>query len=265
MGDKHILIDAHCHINIYNRKGFGKTLLPAIEEIESNKILTISNSMDLTSYRLNKKISRMCEHVIPAFGIHPWNAHKYTNKTDIIKNLIRQNQIIGEIGLDHFFVKDADRYPAQQKIFELFLAQSRDRILSIHSRGADKEVLNLLKKYGNKRVVIHWYAGPPDVLEEMIKQGYYFSIGPKIDYSEQIREIACAIPLSQILTETDNPGGPASFMSELAMPVLIKKVIKQIAKCKNETADNIEKQVERNFVKLSEGIIPESVFANFRD
>jgi len=250
-----MLIDAHCHINIYTRKSFGGELSPAIEEIEHNEILTITNSMDLTSYRLNRKIARTCRYVIPAFGIHPWNAHKYIDKTDIISKLISRNRIIGEIGLDHFFVKDTSRYPAQQKIFELFLAQSQDHILSIHSRGADKEVLELLRKHGNKRVIIHWYAGPMDILKKMIEQGYYFSIGPKIDYSEQIRGIACAIPLSQILTETDNPGGPASFMSEMAMPVLIKEVIRQIAKCKNEAVGEIEKQVEHNFLKLSEGII----------
>ncbi|MBT3362620.1 MAG: TatD family hydrolase [Chloroflexi bacterium] len=259
-----MLIEAHCHLNAYARKSFGGTLAPVIQEIERNKILTMANSMDFTSYKINKRIGRMCGYVIPSFGIHPWNAYKYTGKLDMIREMIRKTRIIGEIGLDHLLVKDASRYPAQQEIFELFLSESADRMLSVHSRGTDQLVLDLLKKYGSKRVVMHSYAGPLDILKKLIEQGYYFSIGPKVNLSEKIQEIVRTIPLDQLLTETDNPGGSATYTSKKPTPLFVRQVVEGIAECKNVPADDVEAQVESNFIKLSYGIIPASVFGSCR-
>jgi TatD DNase family protein len=76
-----MLIDAHAHLDRYLYKLFGKDINPVFKQIKEHKILTISNSMDLTSYETSCKIAKNNKHVVPAFGIHPWNAHKYLTKT----------------------------------------------------------------------------------------------------------------------------------------------------------------------------------------
>jgi TatD DNase family protein len=43
-------------------------------EIIQRGILTVSNAMDLSSYKRNLEISEMCNLVLPTFGVHPWNA-----------------------------------------------------------------------------------------------------------------------------------------------------------------------------------------------
>ena len=247
-----MLIDAHTHLDrylLYRR--FGKDINPVLQQIEEHKILTISNSIDLTSYKTNCEIAKKSKYVIPAFGIHPWNAHKYLTKTALIQKLINKSDIVGEIGLDHHYVRDKSRYLAQRKIFSLFLAESKDKILSIHTKGAEKDVLNLLRTYGNERVVIHWFSGGIHVLDEMIKEGYYFSIVPEIKFSDYMKEIVKKIPIKRLLTETDNPGGPASYIGEKGMPILIRIVVEEIAKIKGESFRQIEKAVEDNLVRLA--------------
>jgi len=209
--------------------------------------------MDVTSYKTNCKIAEKNKYVIPAFGIHPWNAHRYIDKARSIEKLIDDTKIVGEIGLDYYYVKDRSKYSAQRKVFSLFLSKSVNKILSVHTKGAERETLDLLRKYGNEKVVIHWYSGDLDVLRDMVKEGFYFSIVPEVKSSERIREIVKNIPLKQLLTETDNLGGPASYLGEKGMPILIRIVIEEIAKIKGDTPEQIEKIVKDNFVRLAGG------------
>lgn len=253
-----MLIDTHSHLNLYLQfKRFGKTIEPALKEIEKNKIFTITNSMDVTSYRINKQIAKKSKYIVPAFGIHPWNAPRYIDKIGLVKELIDESQIIGEIGLDYFFVKDRGRHSMQRRLFSVFLAKTRDKVISVHTKGAEEDTLRLLKIHGNKKVIMHWYSGNINTLRRMIKEGFYFSVTPEIGYSEQARRVAEIIPLQQILTETDNPGGPPQYNGTKAgTPILVKEVVDSIAKIKGMSSKRIEQQIEENLKRLSGGLFP---------
>ena len=65
-------IDVHTHLDFYK-----ENINKAIEDINENKIVTIANSMDIESYKLNKVYSNKSEYIIPTFGIHPWKAYEF--------------------------------------------------------------------------------------------------------------------------------------------------------------------------------------------
>lgn len=250
-----MFIDSHAHLNLYLYKRFGNEINSIIKEIEQNKILTISNSLDITSYKINKKISKLSKYIIPTFGIHPWTANRYVNKTGLIKRMINKNDIIGEIGLDYFFIEDKNKYPAQKRIFKLFLSECKDKIISLHTKGAEMDVLNLLEEFGNTKVIIHWYQGDINILKKMIKLGCYFTIGPQINISDHIKKVAKIIPYNKILTETDNPGGPNWLFGKKGFPILIKDVVSGISSVKGKSFKQIERQVQSNFNNLADGIL----------
>lgn len=245
-----MLIDAHCHLDKYLHKRFGGNIERILREIELYGILSLSNSMDISSHRINKQIAKKCKYVIPTFGIHPWNAHKYVGKKDLVKKLIRNSDFIGEIGLDFFFIKDKCQHDAQKKIFELFLEESEDKLISVHTKGAEKETFDLLRDYGKRKVIIHWYSGNLGPLKQMISERYYFTVGPELLVSPHIKKIAQAIPLDRILTETDNPGGPASFLGSNCSPKLVKQLIPALAKAKRQPLEELERKIEETFSKL---------------
>jgi TatD DNase family protein len=256
-----MLIDAHAHLDRYLYKGFGQDIDSALRQINKHKILTISNSMDLTSYRTTLRIARSNGHVVPAFGIHPRNAHKYVNETVLVEKMIDRADVVGEIGLDYFYVKDKRQHAAQRKIFSLFLSKAKAKIISVHTKGAEMDVLNLLRAEENEKVIVHWFSGDLDILKEMISEGYYFSISPEIECSSHIREIAKRIPLKQLLTETDSPGGPASYSRKRGMPILIRKVVDVLAEIRGATSGRIEKAVQDNLNRLASPF-SESIFPN---
>ncbi|MBN2567439.1 TatD family hydrolase [Candidatus Woesearchaeota archaeon] len=251
-----MLIDTHCHLNMYLHKRFGRDINSVLNQIQKNRILTVTTSLDETAFRQNLKIAKKSKYIIPTFGVHPWNASKYVNKIDSLKRLIKKSYIIGEIGLDYFFVKDKSKYAAQRRVFEVFLKETRNKVISVHTKGAEKDALRLLKRHRNKKVIIHWYSGDMGTLKKMIKEGYYFSVGPEIMFSDHSKKIVKSIPLKRILTETDNPGGPESIMGKKGMPILIKNVVVEIAQIKKKTSRQIEKVVEDNFKRLTECILP---------
>lgn len=243
-----MIIDAHLHLDRY-----ADLLESALKDIEQYGIFTVSNSMDLPSYRRNLEIGQRCELVLPIFGVHPWNAPVYAGRLEDLSEAVEQSPMLGEIGLDYFFVEDASEYPAQREVFEFFLAAASEqgKIVNVHTKGAEEDVLCLLDRYDVfQRTIVHWYSGPLDIFREMATRGASFTVGVEVLYSEHIQAIARELPPQQLLTETDNPGGPKGFIGELGMPVLIKDVIQALAELRETTVESIVWTVQDNFLSL---------------
>ena len=247
-----MLIDAHSHVDRYDLVGEG-ALESALAEIIQHRIFTISNSMDLPSYQRNLAIGKRCNLVLPIFGVHPWNAAQYAHRLEDLGEAIEQSPMLGEIGLDHYFTRDASEYPAQRKVFEFFLAAAKEqrKIINLHTKGAEQAVLELLDRYDIPRAIVHWYSGPLDVFRELVARGTYFTVGVEVLYSEHIQTIAREIPSEHLLTETDNPGGPKGFIGGPGRPLLIKEVIKGVAEARKTTMEAVIQTVQSNLLQLT--------------
>lgn len=244
-----MLIDVHCHLDRYTEDPEH-----ALEQIKEHRIFTITNSMDLPSYRRNVEIAAASDLILPVFGIHPWNASEYVGRLDGLDWAISESPLIGEIGLDYYFVKRTSKYDDQGRVFEHFLrAASRQRkIVIVHTKGAESEVLQLFEKYDTERAVIHWYSGPWHALEAMVEHGFYFSIGVELLFSQHIREIAAYLPAELILTETDNPGGNESLTGTIGNPSLVKSVIGRLAEIRGISDESIRTTVQNNLIRLGD-------------
>ncbi|MBW2092955.1 MAG: TatD family hydrolase, partial [Deltaproteobacteria bacterium] len=207
------------------------------------------------SYQKNLKIGRMCDLVLPIFGVHPWNAPGHVDHLDDLKEAIDRSPILGEIGLDYHFVKDTSQYPAQRRVFEFFLAEAskQDKIVNLHTKGAEKDVLQLLEQYDIKKALIHWYSGPFDIFRELAARGAYFTVNTAVLQSEHIRKIAREISSDHLLTETDSPGGPRMSTGEAGTPVQVKEVVKALADLRHTVVEDIIQTVQRNFQRLIQG------------
>ena len=242
-----MLIDAHCHLD-----RFEGNLGHALEQIKQHRIFTISNSMDLPSYEQNVRIARASDFVLPVFGIHPWNASEYVRCLKDIDQAISESPIIGEIGLDYYFVNETPLYDDQREVFEYSLraASSQRKIVILHTKGAENETFQLLRQYDIERVIIHWYSGPWHILEAMVAHGFYFTIGVEVMFSQHIQDIAGYLPSELILTETDNPGGYKSITGTVGTPLLIKDVIRKVAEIRGTSAQVIMTTVQNNLIRI---------------
>jgi TatD DNase family protein len=240
-------IDAHAHVDRY-----GDALPAALQEIEQQRIFTISNSMGLESYQQNMEIAAECSWVLPIFGVHPWNAMEYVTRLEDLREPIATSPMLGEIGLDHYFVEDRSEYPAQRAVFEFFLAAAKERnkVVHLHTKGAETEILDLLRQFEIQRMVVHWYSGPLDIFRELLALGAYFTVGIEVLYSEHIRAIGRELPLERLLAETDNPGGPKGLIGRMGTPVLIQDVVRGLADLRKLSVAAIEQAVQTNLARL---------------
>ena len=156
---------------------------------------------------------------------------------------------IGEIGLDHHFVKDKELYPLQKTIFNkmLLLAQDLELPVNLHTKGAEKIVFDTLPSYKIPNVNIHWYSGPENFLKLGMDRGYYFSITPAISYSPVVKKVVLSVDKEHLLLESD---GPVKYSGKIGVPAIVKNVLNSISILKEINSDELEKQVEENTRKI---------------
>ncbi len=242
-----MLIDTHCHANLYL---ILEEILKEAKEARVEKIISVS--MSAKSLERNLELAKRFDMVYPALGIHPEEVREnpnLENQMDIIIELIRNNKdkicAIGEIGLDHHFVKNKELYPLQKKIFDtmLSLAQELELPVNLHTKGAEKLVFDTLPSYKIPNINIHWYSGPEDLLKLGIDRGYYFSITPAISYSPAVKKTVFMVDIEHLLLESD---GPVESRGIIWTPAMIKNVINSISKLVNIPIEELERQIEKN-------------------
>ncbi len=246
-----MLIDVHCHANLYlvleeiikdaKNVGVQKIISVGMSFISLERILEISNNFDT---------------IYPALGIHPEEVtmnKNIENQIDLVINLIKQNKenicAIGEIGLDHHFIKEKELYPLQKKIFKnmLSLAQELDLPVNLHTKGAEKIVFDMLPSYKIPNINIHWYSGPEDLLNIGIDRGYYFSITPAIKYSPAVKKTVEKVDKELLLLESD---GPVKYSGKIGTPAMIREVLNTISNIKKIDPKDLELQIEENTKKI---------------
>lgn len=194
------MIDAHCHIDLY------KNPLAILQECDEAGI-TILAMTNLPSH-----FAIGYQHVLPfkktrlALGLHPLCADQHKNEISLFKKYISRTSYVGEVGLD-FSREGYNTKEIQLKSFKTILAEvaGKKKILSLHSRRAEREVFDLLVENSISNAIFHWYSGPVSLISKIAGAGYFFSINSAMIKSESGRKIIEKIPIGNLLTETDGP------------------------------------------------------------
>lgn len=243
-----MFVDAHAHLDKYS----DLEIRDVVTSIDREQILTVSVSGDVASFSRTERIAEQSNLIIAAFGIHPSEAHRFAEDLPLLQPYADRSLIIGEIGLDYRFVTDSALYPAQRRVFAWFLqhASEQNKPITVHCIGSERDTAAMIVEHGIERVIIHWYSGPLDVLDEMIDAGFSFSIGFEVIHSDHIRAVATAVPDRQLLTETDNPGGPQWLTGDWGYPHLIGDIVDEIAVVRGVHRDDLRALVHDNMARI---------------
>lgn len=246
-----MLIDIHCHANLYLTI---EEIIQEAKKVGVEKIICVG--MSAISLERVLELSNHFKTIYPSLGIHPEEVkmnRDIENQLESIIEMIKKNAenicAIGEIGLDHHFVKDKELYPLQWKIFEemLFLAQELKLPINVHTKGAEKLVFDLLPSYKIPNINIHWYSGPGDLLNVGIDRGYYFSITPAINYSPAVKNTVLKVDVKHILLESD---GPVKYLGKTGTPAMIRDILNVVSKIKKIPIEDLESQISENTKKI---------------
>lgn len=251
-----ILVDTHAHLDRY------KDLDPIIERAKQAGLKAIiSCGVDKNTNRQVLEIAKKDSIIRPAMGIYPIDALGEERGADIIFDIDEEIEFIlknkdkitaiGECGLDYFNGKDKER---QKQVFLKLIeaAKKMDKPLSIHSRKAEKDVVDILESSSlkKKQIIMHCFSGKKGLIKKVSDNGWNFSIPTNIVRAENFQSLVRNINISQLLTETDAPW-LSPFKDKPNEPAFVLESVKEIAKQKNmdveETANNIFMNYQRIF------------------
>lgn len=166
-----------------------------------------------------------------------------------------QTKYVGEIGLDfskQFYSTKSEQIEAFEKIIEL-CNNLGGKVLSIHSRFADNEVLKQLEKLNEtNKDILHWYSGSLKNLSKAVEKGIYFSINEAMFNSENGLKIIKSLPEELILTESDGPF--AQVKNTTLSPLNINGTVSKLAIHLKKEQIEVKSQVYRNFKTLLENL-----------
>lgn len=113
--------------------------------------------------------------------------------------------LIGEVGLDH--KGDAGLQRATFKTI-IDACSAKPVLLSVHSTGRTREVIDMLGQQPHPGTVLHWFNGTADEIREATALGCYFSVN-----NAMTDDRLALIPRHRMLPETDFPSSRRKMMA----------------------------------------------------
>ena len=194
------MIDTHCHVDLYDNP------LEVAAAAEKFAITTVAVTYLPSHFVLASKHLAGFKHVRPALGLHPLSAKDHGPELELFAECFDAAEFVGEVGLDFSGVNKASK-PIQEKSFATVIQHLKkaSKFVTIHSRGAEDAVLQMLRDGGVGPVVFHWFSGSKRQLTNLLDAGHRISINTSMATTDKWAEMLSFVPRSSILTETDGP------------------------------------------------------------
>ena len=250
------MIDSHCHLDREPLLSNLSQVLTRAKDVGIEKILTICTTD--SGYNNILDIILRDPMIYGTFGIHPHETKNFfIEKDEIIKKVKKSSKIIGvgETGLD-FYYNNSNK-DSQLKSFQNHIdaAINLNIPLIIHSRNAENETYDILKKnYKNSlKILMHCFTGSTDFALNLVPLNAYFSASGIITFknSTELQETFKKIPENKLLIETDSPFlSPEPNRGKKNEPSYIKFTAQKLADLRNIELNKLIHLTTNNFNNL---------------
>ncbi len=250
------LIDSHAHIDFPQFAEDRDAMLTRAREAGVSTILAIG--VGPGPERLDAAIPYAEAHdwIYTTVGVHPHEAKEVTpTHLETLEKLAHHPKVIawGEIGLDYFY--DYSPRDVQDRVFrqQMELAQAANLPLIIHCRDAWDDCLRVLSeawKPTGLGGVLHCFTGTLEHAQRGLDLGFLVSFTGNITYpkAQGIRDVAKALPLSNILIETDSPYlAPQAHRGKRNEPAYVLEVAKALANVRDLDLQETAARTTENF------------------
>ena len=249
------MIDSHCHLDHSPLKENLNDVLIRSKNIGIEKLLTISTTSKSFDNIIN--LIKLDDIIYGTFGIHPHEAdNELLSKNEIIAKVQSNKKIIGvgESGLDFYYNNSNKENQILSFKNHIEAALDLDVPIIVHSRNAENDTYEILKKYNSKlKILMHCFTGSKIFAEKLIELNSYFSASGIITFknSLDLQNTFKIIPDNKLLIETDSPFlAPSPMRGKKNEPSYIKYTLEKLAVIKKISFKNLDKITTDNFNKL---------------
>jgi TatD DNase family protein len=184
-------------------------------------------------------VSRTFEEVLSAyfsFGIHPWDSDRWKSRLNEMNQILAEKGClaVGEIGLDKL---KGPELSVQVAVFkqQIVLSEQLNLPVILHCVKSWNEIKSIKRELKPKQVWIYHGFNKANLIEDVLKEGIYISIGDAILNSPTLQTVLKNIPLDRLFLETDDAA------------CSIEAIYTKVSALKNLPLSQLQSQLEENF------------------
>lgn len=245
------LIDLHCHLDLYPDPA------AVARRAADQGVYVLSVTTTPSAFEGTAALAPPGSRIRTALGLHPELAASRRHELDLFRKLLPSVEYVGEIGLDGSPPHRATLDVQTEVLVEILDSCAREggRVLSLHSRGASEELLDLLEfEPAAGCFVLHWFSAKSATIERAARLGCWFSIGPAMLAHKSGRTAVACMPKDRILPETDGPFG--TLDGEALQPADGGRIHGQLSELWGVSAHEVESMLFSNFRQLTAFLRP---------
>ena len=249
-----MFFDTHAHLNDERFDEDREHLINSFKEFGISNTCEIG--FDLPSSKKAIELSEKYDFIYAVVGVHPHDASTLTDEglLELEKMLLCEKAVaLGEIGLDYYYdnsERDVQRYWFMR---QAELAKSLNCSISVHTRDAMEDTINILKAHASGDGIIHCYSGSKESAKILLDMGYYLSFAGPVTFknASTALEVIKYVPTERMLIETDSPYlAPVPYRGKRNCPIYVSEVAKKIAEIKGMELDEVAKITSDNAKKV---------------
>ena len=250
------LVDSHSH---FDAAEFDADRADAhARALAAGVDVQIVPAVDAAGWPKLKAVCAQFPGLHPAYGLHPMYlaGHRPAHLRQLREWIRRERPAaVGECGLDHF-VEGLD--PARQQYYfdgQLALAVEFGLPVIVHARRAVDAVIAAIRRFPGVRGVVHSFSGSAEQAAQLHRLGFLLGIGGPVTHerAHRLRGIVAAMPLEQLLLETDSPDQPgAAHRGERNEPAHLVEVLDVVANLRNMPREELAAATTANAERLFE-------------
>lgn len=258
-------VDSHCHFDFTEFDADRKAVWQACHNTGVRQLLIPGTEPE--QWQRARDIAGNTDGVYFSVGVHPWwlrsvFSDKSENEHAVWQKMKEQAQhplclAIGECGLDKLKTEVDIDHQIVSTIIHIELANQLNLPVIFHCVKAHNELIKILKENPVKAGgVVHAFAGSEQIANTYIDMGLMLGIGGTITYERAIktREAVAAVPLKNLLLETDAPDMPiCGEQGERNSPENIPVIAKVLSDIRSESVETIARQTTENFEAIFGG------------
>lgn len=183
-------LDVHAHVA-------GDVDQSHLDALDGSVVFAMTRSEREASYA-TRPGGASAPSVVWGIGVHPGVPASVAGFDEpAFTSAVEAFAVVGEVGLD----RRGDQAQQHRVLSAVLLACSTQSVLiSVHSTGRTRAVLDLIAAQSHPGVILHWFNGTADEVTRAADLGCYFSVNAAMT-DEQLGRI----PPDRLLTETDFP------------------------------------------------------------
>ncbi|HTQ61172.1 MAG TPA: TatD family hydrolase [Candidatus Solibacter sp.] len=250
------LIDSHAHIDDARFDEDRDAMLERARGAGVRALLAIGTGPGPEKLDPAMPFAESHDWIYTTVGIHPHEAKEVTQAhLDELVRLARHPKVIawGEIGLDYFY--DHSPKDVQERVFreQMGLAAQAKLPIVIHCRDAWADCLRLIEEvWRPTRLggILHCFTSALEDARRAIEMGFMISFAGNSTYpkTQNLRDVAKALPLENILIETDSPYlAPQAYRGKRNEPAYVTEVARTLASVRDLPAEEFAARTAENF------------------